>query len=61
MLFLNINAQDIPTIDIVVTLSDHVKLKTHLPGRFRTKQFKAVSALTMPLDDHRENESSDDD
>ena len=56
MLFLNINEQDIPTMDLIVTLSDHVKLKTHLPERFRTRQFKAVSALTMSLADDRGHE-----
>ena len=60
MLFLKVNKKDIPPVDGVQTLTNHVMLKTQLPARFCTKQFKAVRALTMSLDDD-ENESSDDD
>ena len=55
LLYLNINGQDIPTVDVVPTLNTTVKLRTQLPARFRTAQFKAVRALTF-----NENASSDD-
>ena len=61
MLYLNVNKKDIPTVDVVQTLTNHVMLKTQLPARFCTKQFKAVRALTMSLDDDYDLESSDDD
>ena len=55
LLYLNINGNDIPSVDVVPTLSNTVKLKTQLPARFKTAQFKAVRALTFT-----ENASSDD-
>ena len=60
MLYLNINKKDIPTVDVVQSLTNHVMLRTQLPARFMTKQFKKVRALTIDMDDD-ENESSDDD
>ena len=60
MLYLNISKKDIPTVDVVQSLTNHVMLRTQLPARFMTKQFKKVRALTIDMDDD-ENESSDDD
>ena len=60
MLFLHLNPEEIPALEHVKELSDHIALGTLVPVRFQGEQYRAVQALSsddlieaaLECDDH---------
>ena len=59
LIYLNINEKDIPSVDVVQSLSTHVMLRTHLPARFLTPQYKVVRALSCNVSSEDDEPDSD--